>query len=313
MALPWATIIPAVASIGSSILGAKSAKKGSTATQTTSMPAWQTQALQQILGQTQNLAAQGGQEYFPGETVAPFNPVQLQALSSMLQGGQRVGSQTGAMEAANSFYLDPRTMYNPNAIPGVAAAREGMIRDTGRMLSESWLPTERGDALAAGQFGGSRQSIGEALLGERAADALSKNLGAFDSNIFQMMLGANQSAMDRMPMISQQTMMPAAIQQQVGDTMQNQQQKQIAGDQERWNFYQNQPYFLLDQLRQSAGVNAGQTTTGSTQGNSALGALGGLSAGLGMMGSIKDMIKTPPPTTVPAPPKPYEPYGPPKP
>lgn len=290
---------PEIATVGSALLGAKANKSGTKQVETQSLPAWQTDALMQILGQTQDLAAQGGQQYFPGDPVAQFNPVQLQAMQEMLQSGNDIGYQTDAMQSANNFFLDPNTMYNPNSIPGVAAQREAMIRDTGRMLSESWMPTERGDAIASGQFGGSRQAIGEALLADRAADTLSKNLGQFDSNIFQMMLGANQNAMNRIPEINQQMMLPGTIQGQVGGVMEGKEQQNINSDKAKWDFYQNQPYFLLDQLRQSAGVNAGQTNSAQVTGSGALGALGGAATAIGMWPQVKDIFTKPGQTAQP--------------
>jgi hypothetical protein len=79
--------------------------------------------------------------------------------------------------------------------------------------------------------------------------------------MFNTLLQAQQNAIIRAPGLATAQLMPGQALQDLGQTIQNQNQTQITGDREKWEYDQAKPWWLLDQLRTSAGMARGGQTT----------------------------------------------------
>lgn len=239
-----------------------------TTTTTANFPPWLEEMMRRVATETNRLYDAGAPQFYPGDTVADFTPDQIAGqnrLRQQLTGYQDPDSVSNTLlraNAANNTYLDPEQVWNLSAVPGYQAVREGIVQDAGRNLAENYMPSVRSAAIANGNFGGSRAQIGEALAAARSTDELTQNLGNLDMNTFQTLLQANQNAINRAPSLAGATLAPAQGLVDLGQTIQNQNQSEITGARERFDYTQNQPWWLLDQLRTSAG---GGQSTGSTQ------------------------------------------------
>lgn len=227
------------------------------------------QMMERVATDSNQLYDTGGQQFFRGDTVADFNPTQIQgqqglgqALTNTAAGGIRSNIQ-GAVDANNRF-LGANYLTDLNATPGYAGIREGILRDTGRQLSESYLPSVRSDALGSGMFGGSRAQIGEALMGARSADEISRNLSGLDAGIYGQNLQAQQNAINRTGQLTDLQQSPDRALIDLGGQTQTQAQNEITGQRERWDFNQNRPYQNLQTLQGAYGsYPMGQTSTTS--------------------------------------------------
>ncbi len=251
-------------------------------------------AMKNVISETDKLYGQGGPTFYPGDTVADFSPWQQQGQQQLYD--QLTGTQPGGYNdsiqkatAANNMLLDPNMLWNPQNIPGYAGVRQGIINDTTRAMNENWMPSVRMDAIANGSFGGSRGQIGEALAAARGTEALTTGLAGLDMSVFNAMLAANQGAIGRAPQMAELALQPNRGLMELGGIQQNQAQSEITGARERHDFEQNAPWWLLDQLRTSAGgVNAGQSS--STSGGGA-GTLQNVGSVVGIGAALTDLYK----------------------
>ena len=239
----------------------------------------------------------GGREFFPGDTVAGFNPNQTggqQTNLDAVQGGLVSQGIDQALQSNLALSDIGTLLSDPNALPGVADFRRNTIEQGVRQLGEGLLPQLNLGSITAGGFGGSRNQIGQALAAERVADATGRTLNNFDTNLFSQLLNANTGALNRAPGIAGLGLVPGQIQQEIGGAQQAQEQAELLGDRERFEFGQNEPFFLNDQLRASLGL----LPTGQSQGTKVpgpgLGELllggGSILAGTGVLDGLLDGI-----------------------
>lgn len=243
-----------------------------TTTTTSQYPPWLEQLMTKVASETGRLYDAGAApEFFPGQTVAPFNPDQIAGQGAVRDaltatGPNSVTGQLNQAAATNASFLNPNGIWNVQSIPGYNAIRQGIVTDAGRNLSENYMPSVRSAALGSGTFGGSRGQIGEALAAARSTDELTKGLGNLDYQTFNTLLNAQQQAIGRAPDLANAQLIPGQALQNLGLTQQNQAQTGITADRERFDFNQNRPWWLLDQLRASAGGQPSSTTSSTSGG-----------------------------------------------
>lgn len=265
-------------------------------TQITDLPPQERAAKNVLLDQGVADLQGPGRQFFPGANVAQLTPEQLAGLD-MLTGavapGGAVATGIEGAQAGQNFAQDTARIFgDPLSIPGVGDFRESLIGDASRALSESLLPQLRTGAITGGGFGGSRNQIAEALATERVAGQAADALAKFDTDLFGQLLQANTAALDRSPQIAALGLLPGQTTTEVGNILQRQNQAQIAGDRERFEFGQNEPFFLQDNLRATLGLPAGTSTSGRTSGGGATVGelLAGGAATLAGLGAFDDLL-----------------------
>lgn len=262
---------------------------------TTSLPAWQEAGLQDLLNRTTALVDAGGRQFFPGDTVADLDPrttMGLNDIARTAQPGGQVANLVGSALSNNMMLQDTnRLLQDPTSLYGVQGFIDNIVNRGQQQLTESLLPAVRGQAILAGGLGGSANKTAEAMAAERIAEQGMRSLNDFNVNLLGNLLNANTAALNRAPAMAQLGLLPGQAQVDAGNVRQNQNQAEIAGERERFEFGQNEPFAMLDQLRATLGTGqAGQTTRQSTgtdrnTGSDILGLiLGG--AGLGLFDPI---------------------------
>jgi hypothetical protein len=250
----------------------------SSSTTTTTLPAFQLEGIKDLYNRTKGLV-NTGLPIYQGQRVADLDPSQTQAIQSMISYATGPRAQTGINTAidANTFWADPNRVFDLQSVPGYAASRAGIESSVGRALTESWLPQIRGEAILNNGLGNNRAGLAEGQAVGRATEALTTGLGNLDMNTAQMLLGANQNAIGRAPSLVAAGTVPQSIALDAGGILQNQRQAQIDAERQKFEETANAPYFGLDQLRASLGMNTGGTTrTSTSQDRDWLGTLGGL-------------------------------------
>ncbi len=265
-------------------MGGGSQKQKSQQTQTTSLPANQQRNVDTLLAGALDYFNSGGREFFPGSTVAQFDPSQTEGQGQLLNFASGTGQDlVNRAISGNDFFLDPENIMDPNRIPGFQGSVDDLTRGYTQNLTENVLPAVRGGATAAGQFGGSASGIGQALTAERSNQGLSDSLANMYMGAYGQGLDMFNQAQNRAPGLFALGAAPGRLTSSVGDVRQAQDQRNIGEDVARHNFGQNEPIVLLNLLKQLTGSSGEYGGTVESQGesrtttsSSPLQALGGL-------------------------------------
>lgn len=239
------------------------------ATQTVNVqqPKWQTKAQKYLWKKTQKLERQGVPIY-QGPRVAGLTDIQKEGVRGLAQTGRDPLLKGAYREAVagNADIAAPDFYQRFREDPGFQAARTGMEQSIGQLLSENYLPSIEQGAVLAGGLGGSREGIAQGLAAQRAAQELASGLGQLESNIAGTALQAQGAALGRTPAMLQAAGILPNFQLQAGGIQQGQGQANIDARRQKFEEGANAPYFGLDQLRASLGLQpTGTGTTYSSQ------------------------------------------------
>jgi len=216
---------------------------------------------------------------YQGSKVAPLNATQLQAqgmLSDAATGSAQdfVNYALGNQQRINETALDP--LSNP-ALPGLLQAG---IRPLQESLTQSVLPNVRNEAVAGGQYGGSRQGIAEGLASQSyfnaAQDVVSNVLGtAYSSGL------DNATRLQSLtPSLAGTTGLPAQLLSAVGEQQYGQEQAQLTDEIQRYFNEQLLPFLAAkDAASVAFGIPAGLTSTNASVPASSTSPLQGLLGG----------------------------------
>ena len=254
---------------------------GGTNTVSSSVPSQFVPYYTQALGLGQNLLESGGPQYYPGQQVAPLNPLQEQGLTSLQNTATAPTASQGA-QAANQFETSG-ALLNPAMNPYL----QGTFQQGANQVQNN----------LDSQFAGSgRNIIGSAPVQSDELNNLATQLygGAYQQGL-QTMTQASALA----PSIDAGTYLPSQELLSGGSGLQGQTQNLINANENQWNYNQQLPYNQLSwyssllgqnsspfsQQQQSSSGNPWQTAAGagllgsSLYGSGALGAIGGLFGG----------------------------------
>lgn len=205
----------------------------------------------------------------PGSQLAGFNQTQQQAQQQVLNNApkQQAGAEQGL--GASNWLLSGAAL-DPNSNPALRGTIDAATRPLFENLSQVILPQVRGEAMASGNFGSSRQGIAEGLAAQgtqRAASDAASNIAfqGYNSGLDSMnrALGSLPSTLDS---LNTSALGIGAV----GDI--NQQQQQATLDEAAAKYYQQQllPLEIGKELINLVGAipSAGATNTAITPGNS---------------------------------------------
>lgn len=252
-------------------------------TTTQNLPANQQLNIDMLLRGALDYFQSGGRQFFPGDTVADFDPLQVQGQNSLVNfaGGAGQNLIDQSIEA-NSFFTDPNNILNPSNIPGFQGVTDDITRQFTDNLTRNILPSVRGGGTASGQFGGSASGIGQALAVSESNQGLTDSLANLNLGAYAQGLDSFNQALNRAPGLFQLGTQPGQVTSAVGDVRQGQAQAEIGGERERFSFDQNEPLNILQVLRDltgSAGQFGGSVDSTSSQTTSG----GGLAQGIGAL------------------------------
>lgn len=202
-------------------------------------------ALQQAIGQYGN---PNGQTFYGGPTVAQLTPDEL-AAQDMLRGS--VGSLQGIASGATGLFddliargRDPANDPTLNtAIQGTLGDMRQQVMDPGGIFSQI-----RGNAVAGGSYGGSRQGVLESLGTQRFADQVGRVSGDM------RLTGRNQniqnalSAVGQIPTITGAVTAPAGVLGAVGAQNRDMDQRNMDANLREWAYNVTEPDRRLDAL-----------------------------------------------------------------
>ena len=240
--------------------------------QTQTIPSWLQNSAQYGLNQGQSMYGQGGPNYYPGNQVAPFSPLQEQALTGVenraTQGSPvTAAAQNNATATLNGSYLSPGSnpwldqtfQQGANAVQNRVSSEFGQA---GRNL-ESSIPVQNDQ------------------MNQLATQVYGANYQAERANQMQTMGQANSLANNDYYGLGQ--LMTA------GNQVQNQSQQMINQNINGYNWQQQQPYNNLNWYQNLVGntIHGGTTTTQTpySGGNRLGGAVGAAMLGSSLGGA----------------------------
>lgn len=200
-----------------------------TTTTTTQNPLWDLQAqyLPESFRQAEQIYFQGAPQYYPGQTVAGFDPVRAEGINRGLQAA--AGPQQQLADAYSQ---------------GILGIAQGTDPATQRLASQAGAAVNQA-ASGAGVLGGSRaQRAGQTA----AADVIA---------------GRQLQALSQIPQAQQAALAPAQTYGAAGRTQQDYQQSLIDADRDRYSYQSNLPFNWLRQYQQGLGF-PGSTSAPTT-------------------------------------------------
>jgi hypothetical protein len=264
-------------------------KKGTPAVQTTQP--WDVQ--QPYLGEIFDAARENyyssSPQYYPWETLGPQSGDTIegqQQFGDYARGGASTlaGASTGAVtDILSGKYL------NAESNPYLQSYTNAAIRPMVQQFSESVLPNIRGEAMASGGFGGSRQGVAEGLASERFGRAIGDTTSGIYNNAYNQGMNQFSRAIDQAPGTLAAGSLPSMMMMQSGELQDQRNQATIDADINRWNFEQQLPENKLRDYLSMVQGNYGGTTTGTSEtggSSQAVGAVGGALAGAKLGSSV---------------------------
>jgi hypothetical protein len=196
--------------------------------------------------------------------VAGFNPTQMAGQEQVLGAAPGQAGVTGSAAQGNQF-MTSGAVLDPNRNPGLQGAIEAATRPITQNFTQSVLPNIRSGAVAADQFGGSRQGIAEGIAAQSLGNALSDATSKVVNPAYQSGLTAMTQNIGLAPSVAQGLAIPGVTTSGVGDVRQALTQQQLTEQQQRQQTSNMWPLMLGQQLAGIAGAlpGAGTTTTGS--------------------------------------------------
>lgn len=217
---------------------------GSTRTVSTSAPpAFQQPYIDTLLSKAKSLYESPGPNFFPGSTVAPFAPAEL-------EGQRALQSQAGQMY--NFFNTDvlPGMKTAMGAVdvgnnPYLADAAEAMVRPVFQQLTEEALPALRSTAVQTGNLGGTKSDLAGAQATERTSRAALDATRQLYAQAYGQGLSSLGSTLANVPNISSAAYTPGSVLGAVGGQERAMEQSKIDEAIARYAFEQNIPYQKL--------------------------------------------------------------------
>jgi len=283
-----------------------------TQTATSSLAPWlpQQKHIQGGWGAAKNLFDVGMPGYYPGATVAGFDPTQQQAQQQSLQylGGQGLQGMMGGTQDALNRSLSGYTGFSGqqqadllagNVRTGAGTPFQGMTdaltQGVQRNLGENILPGIRTGMIRSGQEGGGTR--GNLVQNRAISDAVTQGLTMPMAQMYGQ--AYNQAQGMRMPAAQQMIGQQQFGQRQAGQTMgqplqmfgamnavggarRNMTQAQIDADRGRYEYEAMSPYQNLAQYQGATGGSWGGEGTGTYPKQSKWPSIIGAIAGIGM-------------------------------
>ena len=297
---------------------------GGGGTKTTAKTPWagQSKYLTDLFTQGQKLYNAPGPNYYPGNAIAGFNPVQHQAQAEALTAAQglqpHINTALGVDTALTGAQptLSPANPFLSATNPWLNAAVQAAAVPTLQELTNTILPSISDKAISADNLGNSREGLAQGLAIQGAQRAIAdesakmysqgygQDLAAYGQHYGQNLQAEAQGrasqerALGLLPTLARVAQIPSQITGAVGTENQQLAQAQINALMQRYNYQQSLPYKKLQAYSQIInGLNGGgygTATQGSHQ-NSMTGHLEGAAGGAmtgAAIGSVVPVLGT---------------------
>ena len=215
---------------GHSNMSSKGSSPSGQSTTTSQVPSYAQPYVQNALNQSSQLYQAGGPQYFPGNQVAPFSPLQEQGFSQIQNTATGPQNLTNAANQ-NFTNLESGSYLNPASNPSL----QGVVGQADQQIQNN----------LTSQFAGSGRNIEASApvqasqMGQVAQDIYG---GAYNNTINNM-----TSALGQTGNLNMNQYNPGMMLNQAGGQIQQQAQNMIGANQNQYAYYQQLPYSNLSQ------------------------------------------------------------------
>lgn len=264
-------------------------------TSTTGLPSNQQPYYDKLFSEAGKLYNSPGPQYYPGETVAPLDPTQIQAQGQMRQ----------AAGATSNLFQDQVTpaintglnAYDVANNPYVKNYANAAVQPIYENLTQQALPAIAAGANASGTRGSSRQGIAEGQAITGASRAAGETTAGIYNNAYGQGLNVLQSTLGQIPSLVSAYAQPANMLASIGSQNREVTQANINEEIARYTHNQNLPYNKLTEYANAITVPSGGTSSTLVEGTPAdsvsqwiSAVLGGTSAASGIWDLVNDVI-----------------------
>lgn len=242
-----------------------SGSSGSSSSTSSTVP-WKGQQpyLKEIFSEAQKLYRGGPLEYYGGQAIAGFGPLDAAARQRGFAAADWYIPQ--ALDAG-AYGLDYglRQAVDVGQNPVVQGAIEAAMRAPTRSLRDEWLPAIRNQSIATGNVGSSRQGIAEGLAIARADENARDASSRIMADAYSQGLLAQGRALSQIPAFAQASMMPSGIYSSFAEQDRDYEQALLNEARAKFEFEQQEPWGRLMQYLQAVQGNYGGSTTVKTE------------------------------------------------
>lgn len=218
--------------------------------------------------------------YYWGNTVAPFNPMEMTALQQQAQTAfGPMPEQAASMANANQWLLGPALKAESN--PYLEGYIESALNPVVRSFNEDVLPNIRSGAIQAGQYGGSRQGIMEGIAADRLQQNMLDTTSRITGDAYNRGLDNMIKAIALQPQVMQTGLMPGQTLGNVGSGLRTMDQLFIDSYMGRHGYNEQLPLEMLTYYNNLVSGGFGGTGTSSYEQSLGQTLLGAGGAGLG--------------------------------
>ena len=214
-------------------------------TQTTEPGAFARPSLERLLQDATKQLDAGGRQFFPGTTIAGFDPAQLQAFSSAEGAAGGILPQL-AQGGADTLMSAFKLATAPGDDPVVQRQIQAGLDPVTERFTQSILPNIRHGAIGAGTFGGPRQGFAETQAGKEFL----RTSGDISNQILSTARGQGLSALNQLQPVLQAQLAGSDVLSKVGGARQQQEALGLAEQKQRFDFGQNEQNETLKRFAQ---------------------------------------------------------------
>lgn len=267
------------------------AKKKSSAPATQTTQPWDVQQpyLNEIFDQARANYYSSSPEYYPWQTLAPQSEDTLTGQSNFSNYARGDAAELGGANTRAVTDILQGKYLTAESNPYLTSYTNAAIRPLTQQFTESVLPNIRSDAMTTGGFGGTRQGVAEGLASDRFGRAIGETTSGIYNNAYNQGMSQFSRAIDQAPGALAAGSLPAMMQMQSGELMDQRNQAIINSDIERWNYEQQLPENKLRDYLAMIQGNYGGTSTASSEtagSNTGVSAVGGALAGAKLGSSV---------------------------
>lgn len=252
------------------------------------VPATEAQgAISGILPEALRMYESGPSEFYPSQTYADFDPLQQQSQQMGVDYAQ--SGLGGILDPTMSSFKNAVSggLMSPDSNPYMQQSITSMADQVKENMALSGISQGEDAAQSAGQYGSSRHGLADYLTRNKANEIIGRNTTDMLMGGYNTGLNAMMNSMQMAPQMGELGMAPSNLMNRIGSERQGMVQQGINENVNRHNFEQNAPWENLGRysglLQGNYMGSGGQTTSPVTGGSPLTGALGGATAGAGLM------------------------------
>ncbi len=207
-------------------------------------PEFQFPYISKGLEEANRLYSSPGPQIYPFSTVAPFTAPEQQGQQSAMTaaGGALPQLAQGTM---NAFNFGTTTALDPNSNPYFKSAVNAAIEPVFQQLTQQVLPNVRNSFVGAGGYGGTRQSLAEALAVDAATKSALNTTAQMGNQAYGQGLQTMLGTLGMAPTVGQAQLAPAATMSAVGGQQRELENARLMEEASKYMYNQNLPYNKL--------------------------------------------------------------------